>query len=163
MTQPLTTFGVVGALIERDGRFLLVRESMVGAPTHPDKGKWNHPAGKLEVGESPLLAVRREVREETGYDFTPTHLLGLYSLVRSDIAVALGWKPHALKIIYLGTIAGAPQALADDVSETRWFTAAEIEAMPPTELRDVDIKQMVRHVVAGYRFPMTAITHTDAT
>ncbi|PIQ68875.1 MAG: hypothetical protein COV91_01870 [Candidatus Taylorbacteria bacterium CG11_big_fil_rev_8_21_14_0_20_46_11] len=58
-------FGVVGAILEKEGKFLLVRENN---PPHPDHGKWNQPAGWVDVGENPITAVSREVREETGFD-----------------------------------------------------------------------------------------------
>ena len=78
MTRVFTqTFGVVGGLLERDGKILLVREAQRKGP---DSGKWNHPAGWIDVGENPVEAVKREVLEESGFSFTPKHLLGIYSL-----------------------------------------------------------------------------------
>ena len=59
-------FGVVGAIIEKEGKILLVKE----AGTH-DKGKWNQPAGWIDVGEDPIEMVKRELKEETGLDFNP--------------------------------------------------------------------------------------------
>ncbi|MFP4022650.1 MAG: NUDIX domain-containing protein, partial [Candidatus Paceibacterota bacterium] len=92
MERVLTqTFGVVGAIIEKEGEFLLVKETEAG----PDQGKWNHPAGWIDVGESPLEAVKREVQEETGYSFSPEGLLGIYSLMRNDIENDKGEYPHA--------------------------------------------------------------------
>ena len=70
------TFAVVGAIIEKDEKILLVKE----AGTR-DKGKWNQPAGWIEVGQNPLVAVVKEVKEETGLDFEPTGLIGIYSTV----------------------------------------------------------------------------------
>src|SRR3989338_625304 len=94
-------FAVVGAIIEREGKFLLVKENQ---PTHPDHGKWNQPAGWIDVEENPIDAVKREVREETGYDFAPTHLLSVSSLVRKDQTKHFGATPHALKLIFVGRI-----------------------------------------------------------
>lgn len=85
------TFGVVGAIIEKGGKILLVRDFGKG---HPDHGKWSHPAGWIDVGENPVDAVKREVKEETGFDFTPTYILGAYSLVRRDVEKALGATPQ---------------------------------------------------------------------
>ena len=51
----------VGALVEHDGRVLLVRE----------EGRWLLPGGGVEAGEEHTAALVREVREETGVDVTP--------------------------------------------------------------------------------------------
>src|ERR1700741_1025088 len=62
----------VAAVVERDGRFLLVEE-------HTEDGlRINQPAGHLDPGESLLQAVAREALEETAHPFTPTALLGIY-------------------------------------------------------------------------------------
>ena len=65
----------VAAVVERDGRYLLVRELINGEQVI------NQPAGHLEAGESLLAAVRRETREETGWRFVPEALLGVYRWV----------------------------------------------------------------------------------
>jgi len=145
------TFGVVGALIERDGRVLLVKETKETV-----KGKWSHPAGWLEVGENPIDAVKREVKEESGFDFEPENILGVYSLLKPEAGVI----HHAIKLIYIGTISDREVAeLADDVSETKWFTPDEIEKMDSKTLRDLDIKQMVKDYFSGIKYPLSLITH----
>ena len=55
---------VVAALIEREGRILICRrrEDQVHA------GKWEFPGGKVEAGETPADALRRELGEELGID-----------------------------------------------------------------------------------------------
>ncbi|HEY4479779.1 MAG TPA: NUDIX domain-containing protein [Candidatus Paceibacterota bacterium] len=149
-------FGVVAALIERDSKFLLVKEAKAG----PDTGKWNHPAGWIDVGENPVDAVKREVEEETGFTFTPKSILGIYSLVRKDIAKEMPGTPHALKIIFLGDISQkAEKELHDDVSETKWFTPEEIYAMEKHTLRDMEIKQMAKDYMAGISYPLALIYH----
>lgn len=160
MERVLTqTFGVVGAIIEREGKFLLVKEADPG----PDQGKWNHPAGGIDVGESPLEAVKREVSEETGYSFSPEGLLGVYSLIRNDIENDKGEYPHAIKLIFTGSISSDPERdLADDVSKTKWFSEKEINEMGAEELRDIDIKFMVKEYLSGRGFPPDVVVHTDS-
>lgn len=151
------TFCGAGALIERGGKFLLVREHH---PRHADHGKWNQPAGWIDVGEDPLLAAAREVREETGFTFTPTHLLGVYSLVRKDMTGPRG-TPHVFKLIFVGRIGDAAgERTGDEISEARWFSPEEIYAMDSATLRDQDIKIEVRDFLAGARYPLSLITHT---
>jgi ADP-ribose pyrophosphatase YjhB (NUDIX family) len=147
------TFGVVGAIIERNGKILLVKE----AKKEADIGKWNHPAGWIEVGEDPIEAVKREVKEETGLEFTPTHILGIYSLARKNL------KPihHPIKIIFIGNISDKEtKELSEDVSENKWFTPVEIEKMDSNTLRDLDIKKMVKDYFSGKKYPLDIITHT---
>lgn len=155
------TFAVVGAMIEKDGKFLLVKEKGLKGSKHPDIGKWNHPAGWLDVGENPIDGAKREAEEETGFQFIPTHILGVYSLVRRDILKINGDIHHPIKIIFLGKISDAREKeLADDISETKWFTPEEIENMDSKNLRDPDIKTMVKDYLFGKKYPLDLITHT---
>lgn len=150
------TFGVVGGLPVKDGKILLVREA-----DGPDNGKWNNPAGWLDVGEDAVEAAKREVEEETGRDFTPTHLLGIYSLIRNDLKIAIGGQAHALKLIVIGEISDTQvRKLSSDIVETKWFTAEEINVMKNSELRDADIKLMVADYFAGRRYPLDIIRKT---
>ncbi len=62
----------VAAIIERDGHFLVVEEIVGG------KRVINQPAGHVDDRESLIDAVRREALEETGWEFEPDALVGLY-------------------------------------------------------------------------------------
>lgn len=53
---------VVGAVILEDGRVLCAQR----APSQALAGLWEFPGGKVEVGESPRDALRREISEELG-------------------------------------------------------------------------------------------------
>jgi ADP-ribose pyrophosphatase YjhB (NUDIX family) len=152
------TFCVVGAIIEKDGKIILVQESDAKRADH---GKWNQPAGWLDVGENPLEAVKREVEEETGFNFTPRAILGIYSLVREDLNTPEKGIPHAIKIIFIGdTDFSNPKALHDDVSSTKWFSPEEIEAMNADTLRDADIKKEVSDYFNGLKFSLDILKHT---
>jgi ADP-ribose pyrophosphatase YjhB (NUDIX family) len=158
MTRVFTqTFGVVGGIIERNGKFVLIREAQ-----GVEKGKWNIPAGWIDVGENPVAAAKREVQEETGHVFEPKLLLGIYSLVRADLTAILGSPPHAIKLIFTGDLSDTPVASPDDdIAEVKWFSPEEIEAMDATTLRELDIKQMIKDYHAGKRYPLEVVAaHT---
>lgn len=155
MTQRVftQTFGVVGAIIEKDGKFLLVKEKKELA-----KDKWNHPAGWIDLEENIIDAVKREVKEETGFDFEPKNILGIYVLVKQE----LDDLHHAIKIIFTGNINEKQgKYMPDEISETKWFSPEEIEAMDSNTLRDKDIKTMIKDYLAGKNYPLNLLTHTE--
>ena len=151
------TFGVVAAILEKEGKILLIKENQ---PDNPEAhNRWSHPAGWLEVGENPIEAVRREVKEETGFTFDPKGVLGVYSFVKYPHGEAKHTK-HCIKIVFIGTLLDVPVSpLAEDSSEVRWFSSEEIMRMDSSELRDMDIKQMVKDYLQGKRYPLEVISH----
>ena len=70
MTKRWKPSATVAAIIEKDGKFLLVEEHT------PEGLRLNNPAGHLDEGETLVQGCAREALEETMHLFTPTHLLG---------------------------------------------------------------------------------------
>ena len=106
------------ALVERDGRILLVRRAV-----DPERGKWDVPGGFVDEGEHPEDAVRRELREETGLEIEVGDFLGVWTDWYGDAADA----SFNVALVWRATADGEP-APADDVSETRWFGRDELPA-----------------------------------
>ena len=153
-TQP---FVLVSAVIEKDGKFLLVKEY---APNNPSHNQWNLPGGGLELGENPVKGVIREVREEAGYAFKPSGVLGIYSSVMKSLASYFKSTPHAVIIVFVGKISGKQgKFIEDEISETGWFSAKEIKNMDKKTLKNMNIKKMVVDFSKGKKFPMSIITH----
>jgi len=150
-------FIVVGAFIVRDGRILLIQENHP-----PDKGKWNLPAGKLDFGESPLEAAKREAFEEAGVDFTATYLLGVHSVYRKDTP----GEVHSLRIIFGGETKDevsldhgeAVDGIAE-IADYTWLKPEEILDMDNELLRYHDIKDLTRDYLAGTQYPLSAVQH----
>ena len=67
---------VAAALIYREGRLLAARRADGG-----QDGRWELPGGKIEEGEKPVEALRREVREELGCELGTAWL---YDTVEHD-------------------------------------------------------------------------------
>jgi len=68
----------VASIIEKNGKFLVVEEESSKGPVI------NQPAGHLEPNESLQDAVIRETLEETGYQFTPSAIIGSYLWHNND-------------------------------------------------------------------------------
>jgi ADP-ribose pyrophosphatase YjhB (NUDIX family) len=64
-------FGVAGAILDGEGRVLLVRQTYMTG--------WRLPGGGLDHGEAPEKALRRELHEELGLTGGNVRLFGLYS------------------------------------------------------------------------------------
>jgi len=141
----------VAAVIERDGRFLLVEEHT------PDGLRLNNAAGHLDQGECPIDGCRREVMEETLRDFTPTALLGIY-LARS---VRNGDDITYLRLAFCGTVGEeVPGRVLDDgIVRTVWLTPDEVRASRARH-RSPLVVQTMEDYLAGVRHPLSLI-HTD--
>lgn len=145
----------VAAIIERDGRYLLIEEHT------PEGLRLNNPAGHLEPGESPLQAVQREALEETAHTFEPQALLGIY-LARFQ-RLATGEDITYVRFAYCGTV-GEPQpgrALDEGIVRTLWMHPDEIRAAS-ARLRSPLVWQCIEDHRAGRRLPLDAVfAHTS--
>ena len=139
---------VVAAIVERDGKFLLVEE-------HTSEGlRLNQPAGHWERGETLLDVVRREALEETAHHVEPLALLGCYSThyPKRDITY--------LRFAYVCEATGfeAERALDDGIVRAVWLTADELAASPIPH-RSQLVLRCVQDYQAGRRFPLDFVSH----
>ncbi|MFZ5486276.1 MAG: NUDIX hydrolase [Pseudomonadota bacterium] len=144
----------VAALIERDGRFLLVEEDTA------DGLRFNNPAGHLDPGESPIEACVREVLEETAYDFTPTALVGIY--LNRFRRTRTGDDITYLRFAFAGTVGTHHdwRQLDEGIVRALWLTPDEIRACAERHRSPV-LLQCLHDYLAGQRYPLDLI-HTDA-
>ncbi|HEY6897168.1 MAG TPA: NUDIX hydrolase [Rhodocyclaceae bacterium] len=140
----------VAAVVERDGRYLLVEEET------DDGIRFNQPAGHLDQGESLLAAVAREAMEETAWEFTPTALVGVYQWPRPQGDITY------LRFAFCGDLgAHDPERQLDTgILRAVWLTPAEIEASQARH-RSPLIWQCVQDHMAQRRFPLDLIRHYD--
>jgi ADP-ribose pyrophosphatase YjhB (NUDIX family) len=144
----------VAAVIERNGKFLLVEEET------PEGLKLNNPAGHLDPGESPAEGCAREALEETAYRFTPEALVGVY-LSRMQRA-STGEDVTYLRFAFCGTLgqAEAGRALDHGIVRTLWMTPEEIRASAARH-RSPLLLRCMEDYLAGRRFPLSLV-YTDA-
>jgi 8-oxo-dGTP pyrophosphatase MutT (NUDIX family) len=157
MTHRWKPSATVAAIIEQNGKFLLVEE-------HTPEGLClNNPAGHLDEGESLVHACAREALEETMHTFTPTYLLGAY--MSRFLRPPCEQRP-AEDITYLrfafGGILGELQpgrSLDTGIVRTIWLSPDEIRSSAARH-RSPLVVQCMEDYLGGQRFPMSLI-HTD--
>ncbi|MEO8022734.1 NUDIX hydrolase [Polaromonas sp.] len=148
----------VAAIIEREGKFLLVEE-------HTQDGlRLNNPAGHLDPGESPAQACMRETLEETAFHFNPEALVGIY-MSRFERTVPGQEAPldiTYLRFAFCGTLGAevAGQALDEGIVRTLWLSPEEIRACAHLH-RSPLLLTCLEDYLVGRRFPLDLVT-TDA-
>jgi ADP-ribose pyrophosphatase YjhB (NUDIX family) len=111
----------VGAVVVHEGRVLLVRRG-----SEPLKGHWTLPGGVLEVGETLVEGVVREVREETGLVVEPLELVELLDRIhREDGREGGRVRYHYVIADYLCRVSGGELCAASDADAVRWVERAE--------------------------------------
>lgn len=140
----------VAAVVEQDGRFLLVEEETA------EGLRFNQPAGHLDEGESLVAACTREALEETAYAFAPTALVGVYQWPRPQGDITY------LRFAFSGKVGARETARQLDTGILRavWMTPAEIAACAERH-RSPLVLQCVQDYLAGRRFPLDLIRHYD--
>lgn len=141
----------VAAVIERDGRFLLVEE-------HAGDGlRLNTPAGHLDPGESPAEGCARETLEETAHHFTPTALIGIY-MARSRPLAERSEDVTYMRFAFTGTLGAFEEGRALDVGivRTLWMTLDEIRASAARH-RSPLLLQCIEDYLAGKRYPLEVV------
>lgn len=112
------------ALVDGGGRILVQRR-----PDGSDfAGLWEFPGGKIEPGESPEIALVRELREELGIEVNPVRLTP--ACFASEL---LGNRQLLLLVFICHDWRGVPEPL--QASELKWVRPAELAAldMPPAD------------------------------
>ena len=147
----------VAAIIEREGRFLLVEEET------PEGLRLNSPAGHLDPGESPVQGCAREALEETAHPFEPTALVGVYlSRTPKSGNSENGEDITYLRFAFCGRLGEreSGRALDHGIVRTVWMTPEEIRASTARH-RSPMVLRCVEDYLAGARHPLSLI-HTDA-
>ena len=120
----------VGGVVIRDERTLLIRRGSA-----PLEGEWSIPGGILELGETILEGVRRELLEETAIEVRVLDLIEVFERVTRDEAGKL--KYHFVILDYLcEAVRGEAQA-GSDVTDVAWARESELSkySLTPTATR----------------------------
>ena len=118
------------AIIERDGRYLLVLRSKP-----PSDAMYAFPGGRGEEGETPAETAIRELLEETGIQGEKPMLFATYDLPgRED---GPGSPSFFLSVFKVKADPAAIAVASDDAASVGWYSAAEIDKLPaPDSVRE---------------------------
>ncbi|EOX3950214.1 NUDIX domain-containing protein [Vibrio alginolyticus] len=122
-TMPLLIPGVAGIILNENKEPLLQQKS---------DGTWSLPAGMIEPQESPVEALTREVREETGLDVKVDRLLGVFGGEGFGFTYLNGDQVECTVIMFKCVVESSSQSVIDDETVSlKWFSKGN---MPRLEL-----------------------------
>jgi ADP-ribose pyrophosphatase YjhB (NUDIX family) len=133
---PAPTVRAILVASDERGRVLLVRQT--GGPF---AGAWLCPGGGLEPHETPDVAVRRELLEETGLTVDEMEPVAVYRVRAETRTVAGLWREPArawdIELhMFRGRVTGAPRP--EPGSDAAWLHPAEIHVDPVLRRQLVD-------------------------
>ncbi len=137
----------VAAVIEQDGRFLMVEEESDGLIV------FNQPAGHLDPDESLIEAVIRETREETAWRFHPEAITGIYRWKQPDT------ERTFLRVAFCGQVDDltAEQVLDDGIIRAVWMTREQL-LDNQQQLRSPLVLLCIDDYLANKRYPLELLT-----
>ncbi|MBC7162131.1 MAG: NUDIX hydrolase [Immundisolibacter sp.] len=138
----------VAAIVERDGRFLLVEELAEGRLV------LNQPAGHLEHGESLIDACRRETLEETGWKVEPESVVGLYRRVEPTSGIT------TLRVCFSARpVEHYPdQPLDTGIERAVWLDREALAACADRHRTEL-VLRCLDDYLAGARHPLALLAH----
>jgi len=140
----------VAAIVEREGRFLVVEERAARRVV------FNQPAGHLERGEDLVEAVIRETLEETAYRLLPEAVTGIY-LWRHPVL-----DRTFLRVAFCGSAEGPDPGRRLDrcILRAAWMTRPEL-AERSGHLRSPLVLRCIDDYLAGHRHPLSLLSSIE--
>ena len=130
----------VAAVIEHDGKYLLVEEHAMG------RRVFTQPGGHIEADESPEQALVREVLEETGCTVECGDMIGVYLWIHPQT------RQQFLRIVYAARYVSCDESLSldDGILGRRWMSFDDLRDRRPV-LRTPAVLRCVEDYQAGRR------------
>lgn len=135
----MATIGAFAMVFDDAGRILCVRMNYANR-------NWTTPGGRVEEGESPVAALKRETLEESGYEIEVGDLIGVYSKTYVDDLV----------LTFEGRVfSRSPWTANEEISEVKWFHRSELpdEMSLVVRTRIQDAFERVRGVFRVFDLP----------
>ncbi|MCD4754025.1 MAG: NUDIX domain-containing protein [Anaerolineaceae bacterium] len=108
---------------DQQGNILFVRRS--------DNGDWVMPAGSIELGESILECVKREVKEETGLNVISAIPMAIYSDPRFSFITSYGDPYQMFTVVFLvDQWSGILLSETDETVDANFFDQENLPSIP---------------------------------
>ena len=115
----------VGAVILHSDRVLLVRRGK-----SPSFGKWTLPGGLVELGETTVEAIAREIMEECGIKIRVVDVAGVITRVVKDDDDRIRY--HYVLVDYLAYPDSMDVVAGSDAAEAQWFEIEQVGDLDTT-------------------------------
>jgi len=144
-------YHIVGAnIIEKDNKILLMQETLEKV-----KGKWNFPAGRLDMNEDIITCAKREGEEETGFKLKPSYLVGIYQHHKT-------LEHNVILFVFRSEILGGKLTIPEEAMDVKWFSFDEIKELNKKGLlRSSYILEAIKDYKVGKKIPLNSITILD--
>ena len=133
----------VATVVERDSKFLMVRETIDGEQVI------NQPAGHVEPGEDVIAAALRETMEETGWEVAISGFLGFSNAMSPTTGITY----YRLVFVAEALNFNADAEIDNDIDSAEWMTLDEIKD-PTNKPRSEMVHQAIDDFISGRVFSL---------
>jgi ADP-ribose pyrophosphatase YjhB (NUDIX family) len=116
----------VGAVILHENRVLLVRRGQ-----SPSFGKWSLPGGLVELGETTVEAIAREIMEECSIKIRVVDVAGVITRVVKDDAGRIRY--HYVLVDYLAYPDSMDVVAGSDAGDAQWIEIERVSGLDTTQ------------------------------
>ena len=138
----------VAAIAQRDDKYLVVEEE------DNELVVFNQPAGHLEQNETLIEAIKREVLEETAWDYQPESVTGIYLYHNPRVDITY------LRICFYGSCLNhyPDQKLDTGILRAHWMNMQQLEGNRD-RLRSSLVLRCIEDFLAGNSYPLDILNH----
>lgn len=130
----------VKALVCYESKFLLIKRT---TEARGDYYHWEFPGGRLEFGESPMQALKREINEETGLEVEKLILLNAWNSFKDECTEIIG-------LTYICTANGDNVMLSKEHSDYEWVTYEEMNDYNLVKGMSRQLEELNRNYINKY-------------
>jgi 8-oxo-dGTP diphosphatase len=109
-----------GLVLASQGEILLVQRG-----SEPGKGLWSLPGGVVEIGETVMQAVAREIMEECGISVSVKRVIDVFDTIIQDPEGKIRY--HYIIISYLAGYIGGEIRISQEIRDARWVQTGALD------------------------------------